>query len=88
MSEDGDTEMCCNRAMAKWVQQAVLKMLRDELELDQILSDVVKKELILQVNVINFLKSIVNVQNSISFIIHQNFQIFSQNFSQFIFYRE
>ena len=46
--EDRDTEACQNRTASKRIQQVVLKMLHDKLGLNQILSKVVQKELILQ----------------------------------------
>ena len=49
IEEDRETEICQSHSTAKRVQQAVLKMLRDELRIDEILDETIQQELILQV---------------------------------------
>ena len=52
IGEDHETEAKRNRKRAKWVQQAILKMMRDELGIDQVLDETICKELILQVGLL------------------------------------
>ena len=51
IEEDQETKIRHNRVTAQQVQQAILKMLRDELGVDQVLDETIQKELILQVNI-------------------------------------
>ena len=49
IEEDRESEIQQNRSTAKRVQQAILKVLRDELGVDEVLDETIRKELMLQV---------------------------------------
>ena len=49
IEEDRESEIKGNQSTAKRVQQTILKMLRDELGVDEVLDETIWKELILQV---------------------------------------
>ena len=59
IAEDRETDVKQNQKMAKQVQQAILKMMRDKLGIDQVLDETIRKELILQVGINFFLICII-----------------------------